>query len=86
MSVLLPLCIDMRVHVAQPVVMRCAVLCFPSPQELADVKEADERAAAEKRVKSRTLGTVRLIAELYRKDVVSEAIITVCIRELLEVG
>jgi hypothetical protein len=49
------------------------------------VKEADERAAAEKRVKSRTLGTVRLIAELFRKDVVSEAIITVCIRELLEV-
>jgi hypothetical protein len=39
----------------------------------------------EKGVKSRTIGTVRLIAELYRKDVVTEAIILVCIRELLEV-
>jgi hypothetical protein len=28
---------------------------------------------------------VRLIAELYRKDVVKEAIIVVCVRELLEV-
>jgi hypothetical protein len=36
-------------------------------------------------VKSRTLGTVRLIAELYRKEVVKEAIIIVCLRELLEV-
>jgi hypothetical protein len=36
-------------------------------------------------VKSRTLGTVRLIAELYRKEVVREAIIIVCLRELLEV-
>jgi hypothetical protein len=59
------------------------VLCL---QELENVVEAGERAAAEKRVKSRTLGTVRLIAELYRKEVVSENIITVCIRELLEVG
>jgi hypothetical protein len=58
-------------------------LCF---QELENVVEAGERAAAEKRVKSRTLGTVRLIAELYRKEVVSENIIIVCIRELLEVG
>lgn len=47
--------------------------------------EAEERAAAEKRVKSRTLGTVRLIAELFRKEVVSEAIVLVCVRELLEV-
>jgi hypothetical protein len=58
----------------------------PATQELADVTEADERAAAEKRVKSRTLGTVRLIAELFRKDVVSEAIVLVCVRELLEVS
>uniref|UniRef100_A0A383WGA1 MI domain-containing protein n=1 Tax=Tetradesmus obliquus TaxID=3088 RepID=A0A383WGA1_TETOB len=53
-------------------------------EELASISNADERAAAEKRVKSRTLGTVRLIAELYRKEVVREAIIIVCLRELLE--
>ena len=52
--------------------------------ELAAVTDADERAAAEKRVKMRTLGTVRLIAELFRKDVVRENIITVCLRELLD--
>lgn len=55
-------------------------------QELASISDSDERAAAEKRVKSRTLGTVRLIAELYRKEVVKEAIIIVCLRELLEVS
>lgn len=55
-------------------------------QELASITEEGERAAAEKRVKSRTLGTVRLIAELYRKEVVKEAIIVVCLRELLEVS
>jgi hypothetical protein len=54
-------------------------------QELSSITDSDERAAAEKRVKSRTLGTVRLIAELYRKEVVREAIIIVCLRELLEV-
>ncbi|KAF6252216.1 eukaryotic initiation factor [Scenedesmus sp. NREL 46B-D3] len=53
-------------------------------EELSSISSADERAAAERRVKSRTLGTVRLIAELYRKEVVREAIITVCLRELLE--
>jgi hypothetical protein len=57
----------------------------PRAQELSAVRDPDERAAVEKGVKSRTIGTVRLIAELYRKDVVTEAIILVCIRELLEV-
>lgn len=51
-------------------------------QSLTDVPP-EEREAAEKRVKSRTLGTIRLIAELYRKDVIKENIIDVCIRELL---
>lgn len=54
-------------------------------QELGSITDPDERVGAEKRVKSRTLGTVRLIAELYRKEVVKEAIIVVCLRELLEV-
>ncbi|KAF8054978.1 eukaryotic translation initiation factor isoform 4G-2 [Scenedesmus sp. PABB004] len=54
-------------------------------EELSTLSDPAERAAAEKRVKSRTLGTVRLIAELYRQEVVKEAIITVCLRELLEV-
>lgn len=58
--------------------------CLPL-QELANITAPDERVAVEKRVKSRTLGTVRLIAELYRKEVVKEAIIVVCLRELLEV-
>lgn len=55
-------------------------------QELATLTDGDERAAAEKRVKMRTMGVVRLISELYRKDVVRENIILVCIRELLEMG
>ncbi|KIZ04763.1 Eukaryotic initiation factor iso-4F subunit p82-34 [Monoraphidium neglectum] len=53
-------------------------------EELQQISDAQERAAAEKRVKTRTMGTVRLIAELYRQEVVKENIILVCIRELLE--
>lgn len=59
----------------------------PNPlQELATISDAGERAAAEKRVKVRTLGTVRLIAELFKQDVVRDNIIVVCLRELLESG
>lgn len=43
----------------------------------------EERDVAEKKVRMRTLGTVRLIAELYRQEVVKETIITVVIQELL---
>jgi hypothetical protein len=53
-------------------------------QEADAITEPAEREAAEKRVRMRTLGTVRLIAELYRKDVVKEMITLVCIRELLQ--
>jgi translation initiation factor 4G len=55
-----------------------------APQELSNITDAEERAAAEKRVKMRTMGTVRLISELFRQEVVKENIILVCIRELLE--
>lgn len=37
-------------------------------------------------MKSRTLGNLRLIAELFRKDVVNEKIIHLCVRELLDSG
>jgi translation initiation factor 4G len=53
-------------------------------EALSRVHDEYERAAAERQVKSRTLGTVRLIAELYRKEVVKEAIVLVCVRELLD--
>jgi hypothetical protein len=52
-------------------------------EELPNISDPDERAAAEKRVKMRTMGTVRLISELFRKEVVKENITLVCIRELL---
>lgn len=45
--------------------------------------EPEEREAAERRVKQRMLGTVRLISELYKQAVVKEKIMLVCIRELL---
>ncbi len=34
-------------------------------------------------MKQRTIGTIRLIAELYKKGVVREAVVHACIRELL---
>jgi translation initiation factor 4G len=51
---------------------------------LRDITDADERAAAEKRVKLATMGNIRLIAELYRKDVVKENILHLCISDLLK--
>jgi len=53
-------------------------------EALRTIREPDEREAAERRVKQRTLGNVRLIAELYRKDVVTEKIVHLCVRDLLE--
>ena len=53
-------------------------------QEAEAITDPAQRALAEKGVRMRTLGTVRLIAELYRKDVVKEMITLVCIRELLQ--
>jgi hypothetical protein len=42
-----------------------------------------ERDAAERDLKKRTLGITRLIAELYKKSVVKEPVVHVCISELL---
>ena len=36
--------------------------------------------------KMRTMGNIRLIAELYKQDVVNEKILAVCIQELLGDG
>lgn len=44
---------------------------------------ADEKEDAERRVKMRTLGNIRLIAELFNKGIVAERIVTVCITELI---
>lgn len=44
---------------------------------------AEERDEAERRVKMRTLGNIRLIAELFNKGIVAERIVTVCITELI---
>lgn len=57
---------------------------FSFLQGLKSIRDPEERQAAEKKVKSRTLGNLRLIAELFRKDVVNEKIIHLCLRELLE--
>lgn len=45
-----------------------------------------EREAAERRAKMRTLGNIRLIAELYKQDVVSEKILHACIQQMLGDG
>lgn len=48
--------------------------------------QPEERELAERRAKQRMLGTVRLISELYKKAVVKEKIMLVCVRELLSKG
>jgi translation initiation factor 4G len=52
--------------------------------ELRTIVDAHERALAERRVKMATLGNVRLIAELYKQDVVKENILHLCISDLLK--
>lgn len=42
-----------------------------------------ELEAAERKIKLRTVGTIRLIAELYKKSVVKEPVVHACIQELL---
>jgi hypothetical protein len=44
------------------------------------------REGAERKVKQRTLGNIRLIAQLYKQDVVSEKILHACIQEMLGDG
>ena len=44
---------------------------------------AEEREEAERGVKMRTLGNIRLIAELFNKGIVAERIVTACITELI---
>ncbi|BDA41688.1 Eukaryotic translation initiation factor isoform 4G-1 [Coccomyxa sp. Obi] len=46
----------------------------------------EDREAAERKVKMRTLGNIRLIAELYKQDVVSEKILHACIQQMLGDG
>ncbi|KAG1679450.1 hypothetical protein FOA52_007742 [Chlamydomonas sp. UWO 241] len=51
-----------------------------------NMTEADERELAERAVKKRTMGTMRLISELYKKDMVRDWIITACMEALLAKG
>ena len=51
-------------------------------QELSKLS-GPELEAAERRVKQRTLGNIRLIAELFNKEVVREPIVHACVGELL---
>lgn len=44
---------------------------------------AEEVEAAQRRVKQRTLGNIRLIAQLFNQGVVSEKIVQACIADLL---
>ncbi|GMH35151.1 hypothetical protein BSKO_03019 [Bryopsis sp. KO-2023] len=50
------------------------------------ITEPIEKEIAEKGVKNRTLGNVRLIAELYKKGLVMEKIMHNCIKDLLSPG
>ena len=45
----------------------------------------EERATEEDNIKKRTLGNIRLIGELYKKQMVQEKIVHVCITDLLQV-
>ena len=48
-----------------------------------NVSEPSEREDAERSVKKRVMGTMRLISELYKKDMVRDWIITTCMESLL---
>lgn len=56
---------------------------FALPQQLVNVSEPSEREEAERAVKKRVMGTMRLISELYKKDMVRDWIITTCMESLL---
>lgn len=64
---------------------RCLTLGFGLTQALKSTPDED-REAAERKVKMRTLGNIRLIAELYKQDVVSEKILHACIQSMLGDG
>lgn len=51
-------------------------------QRLASVPDED-RLEAERKVKQRTLGNIRLIAELFNRGIVAEKIVIMCIEELI---
>lgn len=59
---------------------------FCVTQKADTVTAPAEKEAAEKSVKNRTLGNVRLIAELYKKGLVMEKIMHNCIKDLLSTG
>ncbi|GLC43129.1 Eukaryotic translation initiation factor 4 gamma 1 [Pleodorina starrii] len=52
-------------------------------EELASITDPAEREDAERRVKKRVLGNMRLISELYKQDMVKDWIMVTCIDELL---
>ena len=54
-----------------------------SLQNLGNMVEAAEREEAERAVKKRVMGTMRLISELYKKDMVRDWIMTTCMEALL---
>jgi len=55
-------------------------------EKLEYIEDPTERQAAEKSVKDRTLGNVRLIAELFNKGLVSERILHSCLRDMLSIS
>ena len=44
---------------------------------------ADQKEAAARSAKMRTLGNIRLIAELFKKNVVPEKIVQMCVQDLI---
>ncbi|KAG2498818.1 hypothetical protein HYH03_003011 [Edaphochlamys debaryana] len=52
-------------------------------EEIASVSEPAEREEAERRVKKRVLGNMRLMSELYKNEMVKDWIMVTCIDELL---
>ena len=57
-----------------------------SRSKLTSIEDPFEKELAEKTVKDRTLGNMRLISELFNKGLVAERIMHSCIKDLLQTG
>lgn len=56
---------------------------FSLPQKATSISDPAEREDAERAVKKRVMGNMRLISELYKQDMVKDWILITCIDELL---
>jgi translation initiation factor 4G len=65
------------VYLCFSVITRCGA------QALTKMSDVAAREEAERAVKKRTMGNMRLISELYKQDMVKDWIMTACMEDLL---